>query len=104
MSQVLTSTVRQNETIMVQSPMKLEGTGEFHVLRPGRTSPEQHKERGASVARNQAASGQNASKHVSDLKINTSTKAEMFGEDQLCVCAPVQHVPRPCNCKWTCPS
>lgn len=85
---------------MVQSPMNLEGPGEFHVLRPGRTSPELHNGRVESAARNQAASEQNANKHIDDLKVNTAaTKAETFGEDQLCVCTPVQHVPRPCNCK-----
>lgn len=131
MSQVITSTVSQKETIMVDSPMHLDDPEDQGSSPASKLSPDQPPPppplpslsmlrrlpvpgsmANGAAARQAASESEKSSENATDA--SNSDKAESVTndegvsgeggpEDHICVCAPpVQRVPRPANCEFSC--
>lgn len=125
MSQVVASTILQKETIVVEVPMQLDNPQEQGGSTPAKPSPDQPPpppplppvsmlrrlpapQANDAVARQAAPEGEKPSEldveannpDKTGLPLNDDVATDHSGsEDQLCVCAPAQKVPRPPNCK-----
>lgn len=126
MSLVATSTIVQKETILVETPMQLDNAKEHGGSSPTQSSSDQPPPPpplppvsmlrrlpapvpNTTVARQAASQVEQSSELAADA--NKSEKADSVvseeapaddggSEDQLCVCAPAQKVPRPPNCEY----
>jgi hypothetical protein len=128
MSLVATSTIVQKETIVVETPMQVDFSKEHGGSSPtqassGQPPPPPPLPSGSMLQRlpatlpNTTAARQVASEGEQSYELaadaNISEKADSVNEeaaaddgeseDQLCVCAPAQKVPRPpnCECQWS---